>query len=122
MQVLITGGTGFLGPALVRAFARAGHSPVVFARRASTSGLPGKLIDGDVRNRDALALCHAHRIPRFIYTSSFLALPPAGHPTPLTANDLRRLEEARARLFGGTPLVGLEATTLQSLESLRGLP
>ena len=67
MTVLITGGTGFLGSALVRAFARAGHFPVVFARRASASGLPGKLVDGDVRDRSGLAhaamgvdaICHA---------------------------------------------------------------
>lgn len=129
MKVLITGGTGFLGAAIVRACARAGHAPVVFARRATASGLPGDLIDGDVRDRAALeraargvdAVCHAaalvslwrrqpsdfdavnvtglqhaleicrtQRIPRLVYTSSFLALPPAGHDAPLRANDYQR--------------------------------
>ena len=40
-----------LGSAIVRALARHGHEPVVFARRASTSGLPGTPVDGDVRDR-----------------------------------------------------------------------
>ena len=151
MNVLITGATGFLGSALVRAFAKAGHSPVVFARRATSSGLPGKLIDGDVRDRAALeraasgvdAICHAaalvsiwrprpsdfeavnvtglehalgvcraRRISRFIYTSSFLALPPAGHDGPLAANDYQRtkviaLKVARRAAADGLPVISL---------------
>jgi farnesol dehydrogenase len=55
MRVLVTGGTGYLGRAVVRAFASRGHRPVVFARSASTSGLPGDAVDGDVRDRDAVA-------------------------------------------------------------------
>src|SRR5204863_5129747 len=54
MNVLVTGGTGFLGRAIVRAFIARGHSLVVFARTASRSGLPGDLVDGDIRDRDAL--------------------------------------------------------------------
>lgn len=66
MRVLVTGGTGFLGRALVRALVRRGHEPVVFARTATASGLGGTLVDGDVRNRAAVehaargcdAVCH----------------------------------------------------------------
>jgi NAD+-dependent farnesol dehydrogenase len=54
MRVLVTGGTGYLGRAVVRALAGRGHDPVVFARSASRSTLPGRLIDGDVRDRTAL--------------------------------------------------------------------
>jgi farnesol dehydrogenase len=54
MKVLVTGGTGYLGQAIVRALAARGHDPVVFARSATRSGLPGRLVDGDVRDRDAL--------------------------------------------------------------------
>jgi nucleoside-diphosphate-sugar epimerase len=50
MRVLVTGGTGYLGRAVVRAFAAAGHEPVVLARSASRSGLPTPTIDGDVRD------------------------------------------------------------------------
>ncbi|MGE3189107.1 MAG: NAD-dependent epimerase/dehydratase family protein [Vicinamibacterales bacterium] len=67
MRVLITGGTGYLGRAIVSALAAAGHEPVVYARTASASGLPGVLVDGDVRDRAALAaaargadaICHS---------------------------------------------------------------
>jgi NAD+-dependent farnesol dehydrogenase len=66
MRILVTGGTGYLGAAIVRALARGGHRPVVFARRASGSDLPGELVDGDVRDRAAVtratrgvdAVCH----------------------------------------------------------------
>src|ERR1700736_4464473 len=66
MRVLVTGGTGYLGRAVVQALAARGHEPVVFARSATTSGLAGKLVDGDIRDRGALeraaatcsAICH----------------------------------------------------------------
>jgi nucleoside-diphosphate-sugar epimerase len=67
MRVLVTGGTGYLGSAIVRALARRAHTPVVFARHASASGLPGEHIDGDVRDRASVrrgvagadAVCHS---------------------------------------------------------------
>ncbi len=59
MRVLVTGGTGYLGRAVVGALATRGHAPVVFARSASESGLPGTLIDGDVRDADALTAAAA---------------------------------------------------------------
>ncbi len=151
MRVLITGGTGYLGRAIVRAVAAAGHDPVVFARSAASSGLPGRLVDGDVRDRDALAraadgcdaVCHtaalvslwrrraadfdevnvgglvnvldaveARRIPRLVYTSSFLAWPPAGRQAALAANDYQRtkvraLAVAREAARRGLPVVCL---------------
>jgi farnesol dehydrogenase len=66
MRVLVTGGTGYVGRTVVRALAARGHSLVVFARTARLSGLPGTLVDGDVRDRLALeaaaggcdAICH----------------------------------------------------------------
>jgi farnesol dehydrogenase len=54
MKVLVTGGTGYLGRAVVGALAARGHELVIFARSASRSGLPGTLIDGDIRDRGAL--------------------------------------------------------------------
>jgi len=64
--VLVTGGTGYLGRAVVRALTARGHTVVVFARGASRSGVPATLVDGDVRDPSALvraaagcdALCH----------------------------------------------------------------
>ena len=54
MKVLVTGGTGYLGRALVTALAARGHDLVIFGRRASRSGLPGVAVDGDIRDRGAL--------------------------------------------------------------------
>jgi farnesol dehydrogenase len=54
MRVLITGGTGYLGAAIVRAAAARGHQPVVYARRATAAGLPAIAIDGDIRDLTAL--------------------------------------------------------------------
>jgi NAD+-dependent farnesol dehydrogenase len=67
MRVLVTGGTGYLGAAIVRALARDGHAPIVYARQARRAALPGEAIDGDVRDRAALtraadgvdAICHS---------------------------------------------------------------
>ena len=39
MRVLVTGGTGYLGRAVVRAFATAGHEVVALSRTASRSGV-----------------------------------------------------------------------------------
>jgi len=55
MRVLVTGGTGYLGRAIVAALAARGHEVVVYARTASRSGLPGRLVDGDVGDYDELA-------------------------------------------------------------------
>jgi len=54
MKVLVTGGTGYLGRAIVRALSVGGHEVVVFARTAARSGLPGTLVDGDIRDRAAV--------------------------------------------------------------------
>lgn len=151
MRVVVTGGSGYLGSAIVRALARDGHAPVVFARRASTAGLPGTAIDGDIRRRvdvaravanaDAvihtaalvsvwraraadfeeinvgglqtlLDVCRELRIPRIVYTSSFLAQPPAGETVPLHANDYQRTKAqayalARSAAESGAPIVTL---------------
>ena len=55
MRVLVTGGTGFMGRAIVRALAAAGHELVIFSRTATQSGLPGTLVDGDIRDAGAIA-------------------------------------------------------------------
>lgn len=57
--MLVTGGTGYLGRAIVRALAAAGHSLVVFGRSAARSGLPGRLVDGDIRDASAVAAAAA---------------------------------------------------------------
>ena len=149
MRVLVTGGTGYLGRAIVRALLARGHDPVVFARQATTAGLTTRAVDGDVRDRPALAsaargcdvLCHsaalvsmwradvrefhdvnvtglenaiaaAHDagLARIVYTSSFLARPPAGRREPLRANPYHRTKAAadgvaRAARDAGRPIV-----------------
>src|SRR5574339_213510 len=149
MRVLVTGGTGYLGSAIVRALLRRGHEPIVFARTASRTAQRGTPFDGDVRDLAALAraaqqadaICHTAAlvtvwrrraadfddvnvqglrnaldaarqagIRRFVYTSSFLALPPSDDPEALFGNDYQRtkriaLEVARAAAARGGPVV-----------------
>jgi farnesol dehydrogenase len=151
MRVLVTGGTGYLGSALVRALVRRGHSPLVFTRLERRLDTSVSTVRGDLRSRDdveaavqqADAVCHAgalvsiwrrrpqdfddvnvtgtrhvidaclaHRISRLIYTSSFLALPPEGKTSPLSANDYQRtkvraLDVVRAAVRAGAPIVTL---------------
>ncbi|MEO7271819.1 MAG: NAD-dependent epimerase/dehydratase family protein, partial [Vicinamibacterales bacterium] len=60
--------------------------------------------------RHVLDACRARRISRVVYTASFLALPPAGRSTPLTANDYQRTKVAALALVRnavrtGAPIV-----------------
>ena len=151
MNVLVTGGTGFLGRAVVSALSARGHHVVLFARTASGSGLPGHPIDGDIRDSDAVHAaakgCHAvihmaalvsvwRRRPRdfddvnvngfrnvlaaareagarkVLYTSSFLALPPAGRSEPMQANDYQRTKVIAEQIAiraeeAGVPMIRL---------------
>ncbi|HEX4566836.1 MAG TPA: NAD-dependent epimerase/dehydratase family protein [Vicinamibacterales bacterium] len=151
MRVLVTGGSGYLGSAIVRALDRAGHEPVVFARHATAAALPGRAIDGDIRDtravtaaasgvdaivhsaalvalwrrdpsdfdainvgglQSALAAARANHLPRIVYTSSFLALPPADSPHALTANHYQRTKVAARDLARRAAADGLPLVTL----------
>ncbi len=148
MNVLVTGGTGYVGTAIVRALEQGGHEPIVFGRRPHATA---RSIQGDIRDTRAVtraaesveAICHtaalvavwrrdpsefdavnvgglqsvlaaarAVRTPRVVYTSSFLALPPADSPHPLTANHYQRTkvvarDVARRAAADGLPIVTL---------------
>src|SRR6266568_4329737 len=124
MKVLVTGGTGYLGRAVVRALASRGHSLVVFARTATRSGLPGTPIDGDIRDRAALeraaagcdAISHSaalvsiwRRRPedfdevnvgvlRNVLAAAASLRTPRGRTEPLLANDYQRTKVAADRI------------------------
>jgi NAD+-dependent farnesol dehydrogenase len=67
VKILITGASGYLGRAIVAASRAAGHDTVSYARHATSAGLPGSAIDGDVRDLERLsaaaagcdAICHS---------------------------------------------------------------
>jgi farnesol dehydrogenase len=151
MKVLVTGGTGYLGRAVVGALLASGHDVVLYGRTASASGLPAAAIDGDIR--DAARLCDAAKgcgamlhsaalvatwtrrsrdfddvnvgglravldaagrngIRRVLYTSSFLAIPPAGLDVAPEWNDYQRTKAAAdtladAAVRQGSPIVRL---------------
>ena len=151
MRVLVTGGTGYLGRAVVTALAARGHEPVIFARSATDSNLPGTIINGDVRNAASLAkaaegcdaMCHMAAMVslwqpmptdfdevnvnglknvlaardwanagKIVYTSSFLARPPAGRTEAMMANDYQRTKVLADRIAAeaaanGAPIVRL---------------
>ena len=151
MRVLVTGGTGYLGRAIVGALAAAGHDVVLYGRRASASGLSAAAVDGDIRDsarlHDAAKGCGAilhsaalvatwkprsrdfdevnvggvravldaaarRGIRRILYTSSFLALPPAGLDEAPMWNDYQRTKAvadllANAAVRQGAPIIRL---------------
>jgi NAD+-dependent farnesol dehydrogenase len=151
VQVLVTGGTGYLGRSVVNALSARGHHVVLFARTASASNLPGQPVDGDIRDGNAVhaaaAGCHAivhlaalvsiwrkrardfddinvnglrtvlaaaktAGVRKVLYTSSFLALPPAGSREPLQANDYQRTKVIAEQIAiraeeAGTPIIRL---------------
>ncbi len=150
MRVLVTGGSGYLGQAIVGALAARGHAPVVFARAPAEA--PGvEVVAGDVTDASALiraardvdAICHSaalvsiwERDPsrfdavnvrgvanaiaaaraaghdRFVYTSSFLALPPAGASAPIRGNDYQRTKADAARVADAAARDGFPITRL----------
>jgi farnesol dehydrogenase len=151
VRVLVTGGSGYLGSAIVRALARAGHEPIAFARHAAAAGLPGRAIDGDIRDtpsvtaaaqgvdaivhtaalvavwrqdpsefdainvgglQSVLAAARAQHVPRVVYTSSFLALPPADSPHALTANHYQRTKVAARDIARRAAAEGLSVVSL----------
>lgn len=150
MRVLVTGGSGYLGQAIVGALTARGHAPVVFARAAAEA--PGvQAIAGDVTDAAALmraarevdAICHSAALvsiwerdrsrfdavnvrglanaiaaaraaghDRFVYTSSFLALPPAGASAPIRGNDYQRTKADAARVADAAARDGFPITRL----------
>lgn len=73
MRVVVTGGTGYLGAAIVRALHARGHQPVIYARRASVAALPGVAIDGDVRDRLSLRRA-ADEADAIIHTAALVSV------------------------------------------------
>jgi farnesol dehydrogenase len=60
--------------------------------------------------RNVIAAAARNRINRIVYTSSFLALPPAGRTAPIAANDYQRTKTIADRVAGdavrdGAPIV-----------------
>src|SRR5580658_9089148 len=54
MKILVIGGTGFIGPHLVRELARMGHSVTIFHRGSTQANLPAESILGERRDLAAL--------------------------------------------------------------------
>lgn len=139
MRVLVTGGTGYLGSTICRALTARGHEAVPFARSTGGDVRNPAAVASAARTVDAiihsaalvsvwrrrardfddinvgglenvLAAARAHGLQRIIYTSSFLAQPPRGRPSPLRANDYQRTKAdallvAKRAADAGAPIV-----------------
>jgi farnesol dehydrogenase len=138
VRVLVTGGTGYLGSAIRRALAARGHEPRPYSRASGgdvrdranllaaardcqaivhTAALVTiwrrRARDFDDINvgglENAISVARELRLSRLVYTSSFLALPPAGRDTPVSGNDYQRtkalaLDVARRAADAGAPI------------------
>jgi farnesol dehydrogenase len=62
--------------------------------------------------QSVLAAARANGVPRIVYTSSFLALPPANTPQPLTANHYQRTKVAARDVARRAAADGLPVVTL----------
>jgi nucleoside-diphosphate-sugar epimerase len=104
MRVLVTGGSGYLGQAIVRSLVKHGHEPVAFARHATSSDLPGRLIDGDIRDRQAVQRA-VEGVDAIIHSAALVSL---WQPNPasfdqINVGGLKTVLEAARSL--GTPRV-----------------
>jgi len=138
VRVLVTGGTGYLGGAICRALAARGHEVTPYSRAsggdvrdraALTAAARGmhaivhtaalvtiwrrRRQDFDDINigglENVIAVANELKLDRIVYTSSFLALPPAGAASPVKGNDYQRtkalaLDVARRAADAGTPI------------------
>ena len=93
MRVLVTGGTGYLGSAIVRAALEAGHEPIVFARRAR-SDQAVRTIEGDVRDTRAVSRA-ADGVDAICHTAALVALW-RRDPSEFDAVNVAGLQSARA--------------------------
>lgn len=138
MRVLVTGGTGYLGGAICRALSNRGHEVTAFSRKNGGDVRDRAAVLAAARGHQAivhtaalvtiwrrrrqdfddinvgglenvLAVASELSLQRIVYTSSFLALPPAGRDTTVNGNDYQRtkalaLDVARRAADKGAPI------------------
>jgi farnesol dehydrogenase len=138
LRVLVTGGSGYLGSAICRALTARGHAVTPFSRASGGDVRDRAALAATARGHDAiihtaalvtiwrrrsrdfddinigglenvLAVAAELGLERVVYTSSFLALPPAGRDRPVKGNDYQRtkalaLDVARRAADNGAPI------------------
>lgn len=138
VRVLVTGGTGYLGGAICRALTARGHDVTPFSRASGGDVRDRAALESAARGHHAIvhtaalvtiwrrraqdfddinvgglenviAVARDLSLDRIVYTSSFLALPPAGRDTTVNGNDYQRtkaiaLDVARRAADKGSPI------------------
>jgi len=94
--VVVTGGCGFVGARLCARLVADGHEPIIFDNLALgiPANLPSavvgrtRLIEGDIRDADALARCFATYRPRTVFHLAALHFIPACNADPRRAIEI----------------------------------
>ena len=73
MRVLVTGGTGYLGRAIVRALHAAGHNRWYSRDAPRAAALPGTMVDGDIRDLASVKRA-AEAVDAIIHSAALVSL------------------------------------------------
>lgn len=92
MNVFVTGGTGYLGQALLPELLRRGHAVAVLVRRGSETKVPAgvRVVVGDAVHKDSFAAGIAP-------AKTFVQLVGVAHPSPAKAAEFRSVDLASVR-------------------------